>query len=359
MAARIRSPGGRRTVAGSPCRLLSRRSCCSTPRPARCGGWPRGCTADWSPTRRGTRPGHAGRRSRGRRRGGRRHALACLAGEWVPTRADGIPVLRMGTDRSTGRRMAAGSSMSRWPDPDGPLDARPRRRRLRRRHPAGHARRSWQLRGGWAPDSRNVVYAPYFERSVSDRFWVVDTESAATSEVVDPSGVVIDPVWSPDGAWIAYCRARPTVVSWSLHPDETGRRTMAQDWTWATSSAGGPTPPPSPTRGSRTSRSYESCTSSRSPMGPIGSSPSRDQPGDVAWANSTRDQAGVVVPDGAAAPATTAPPELPVATPPAGEPLEPDATWGRMVVRCRTAIAIADLAIIRFPGEVVRSSRGG
>ena len=91
--------------------------------------------------------------------------------------------------------------------PEGPDGGLTLRRSTRNPAPSpcwpAEAERSCQLRGDWAPDSKRYVYARYFERSVTDRFSIVDIESGVVSEVVDPSGSVIDPVWSPDGRWIA------------------------------------------------------------------------------------------------------------------------------------------------------------
>jgi hypothetical protein len=237
--------------------------------------------------------------------------------------------------------------MSRWPDPDGPLTL------VRVDVDSGDVTPvattdSWQLRGGWAPDSRNIVYAPYFERSVSDRFWIVDTERATTSEVVDPSGAVIDPVWSPDGAWIAYVSTHGSLVV--VHPDETGRRTLAHGLDvgdivgWRPDAAAiAYTRKPD----EQELRELHLVTLADATDRVVAVA---DQPGDLAWAD---------VPVTPPPPAPTTAPELPVAAPPAGEPLQPDATWGRMVVRMQDGDSDCGLAIIRFPGELVRVPRAG
>ncbi len=244
--------------------------------------------------------------------------------------------------------------VSRWPDQVGPLvldrvDVRSGAV-TRLANPDG----SGQVQASWAPDSRHVVYAPFFERRVSDRFWVVDTESLARSELVDPSGRVIDPVWSPDGNWIAYLSTDGLVI---VHPDGTGRRVMAQDLDfdalvgWLPDSAAiAYTRQPE-----REQRELHLVTLADATDRVVAVG---DQPGDVAWANPTRDQTGVVVPT-APPPAATAPPDLPIATPPVGEPLEPDATWGRLVVRVPDGDLDCGLAIIRFPDEVTIVPRPG
>jgi Tol biopolymer transport system component len=211
-----------------------------------------------------------------------------------------------------------------------------------------------QYQASWAPDSRHIVYTPFFERHVSDRLTVFDTQAMTASEIVEPSDRVMDPWWSPDGVWIAYVARDAGLVL--AHPDGSGRRLMGPDVDLE--DAAGWLPDSSAFAYSHTDdkgvRQLHTVTLADGSDHVVVAA---DQPGDFAWAGAPRNPPGSIVPMTPPPPAASETPDLPVEAPPAGEPLKPDATWGRLVVRVPDGEADCGLGIITFPGGLIELPR--
>ncbi len=85
--------------------------------------------------------------------------------------------------------------------------------------------------GDWSPDGKRIVYAragrDYLEPPDSAGLHILNLETGDDSGILGVSGVLggDEPVWSPDGTWIAWLSGTPEGVS-IIRPDGTERRQL-------------------------------------------------------------------------------------------------------------------------------------
>jgi len=85
--------------------------------------------------------------------------------------------------------------------------------------------------GDWSPDGKRVVYAragkDYAEPPDSAGLHILDLETGVDSAIQGATGILAgdEPVWSPDGVWIAWLTGSPAGVA-IIHPDGTGQRQL-------------------------------------------------------------------------------------------------------------------------------------
>jgi eukaryotic-like serine/threonine-protein kinase len=66
------------------------------------------------------------------------------------------------------------------------------------------ARKSWDIPGSWSPDGKAIAVVEQYRATFSDIFIVAPREGAAPTPFLNTSFDERDPVFSPDGHWMAY-----------------------------------------------------------------------------------------------------------------------------------------------------------
>lgn len=94
----------------------------------------------------------------------------------------------------------------------------------------------------YAPDGTRIV----FERETNGKpdIWLMNADGSNPVQIMSNPERDLYPVWSPDGNWIAFCRAGTSAMLniWVVHPDSTGLTDLTPDLTvdadvsWATDS---------------------------------------------------------------------------------------------------------------------------
>lgn len=88
-------------------------------------------------------------------------------------------------------------------------------------------------RAAWSPDSSRLAFAHYYPNGANPAcggecpvvIRIVGADGASRTEVSDPAGQAKGPIWSPDGAWIAYSTRQVVVI---VRPDGRDAREYAQ-----------------------------------------------------------------------------------------------------------------------------------
>ena len=176
---------------------------------------------------------------------------------------------------------------------------------------------------------------------------------AASTEIVEPGARVVDPDWSPDGAWIAYrLRRRRDGRRWRADDRSARwqRRSPARGQCRAHRGLG----PRRGLRGLHPRMARASSTSSRSPMEPIGWCRS---PMALGASPGPRRFVTRAVPwwrPACLRRSHRCHPISPINEPAAGEPVKPDATWGGLAFRSPQDQELFDcrLAVLRFPDQL-------
>ena len=218
----------------------------------------------------------------------------------------------------------------------------------------------FQFRTTWAWDASRVAYSRRFERGQkAEGFRIANADGSGSVEISDPNGGAADPVWSPSGDWIAYRsvdRAHRPDDLVVVRADGSDRRRLAEDiggiigW--------------SPEGTAIAYTTCRICGWKEVPAGQDeevvglhivlvadGSDRSLPVPADAIsfdWARPNGEETLHTVP-GLPSPIATGAPDLPLALPPAADPVQPDATWGGLAFRIQKGEGDCYVAMLRFP----------
>lgn len=211
----------------------------------------------------------------------------------------------------------------------------------------------YQYNPDWAPDSNRVVFGGNDERRAPDKLWVANIDGSGIVEIVD-SGGPRSPDWSPDGAWIAYLTSpglKPPGVLMLVRPDGTGAHSVADkaDAIVGWSPDGGSlayvmTDDNDPGLRTLHVRTIADGTDR------VVSLP--DGTEDFAFAPQRPDLKSDEPSPRLPAVVEVSPSEPPVEEPAAGDPLQPDATWGGIAFRTPQGEFDCYVGVLRFPDQV-------
>ena len=266
-------------------------------------------------------------------------------------------------------RPFAWSPDGRWIAMNGPGDASDKPGRLVRTDVATGAMEVldeqtdyYEYQPDWSPESDRVVVGYYTERQLSDHLTVTPVDGSSTSEIFEPGASILEPDWSPDGEWIAYVslsRADRPDQLMIVRPDGTGARLLATEVAGIVGwSPDGASVAYAAGAGDSEERELHVVTIADGADWVV------SMPGggaDFAFATPPQHAATDAVLPSLPGWVALGPPEAPIEAPPAGPPLEPDASWGGMVFR--TAVGEFDcyLGVLRFPDQftVIDPQRAG
>jgi Tol biopolymer transport system component len=202
----------------------------------------------------------------------------------------------------------------------------------------------------WAPDSSRVVFTVEGDRTSSNTLWVVTVGGTETIDIREPDASVNTPRWSPDGAWIAYVRGdiegRHLVIA---RPDGSDRRRLADGidaivgWSGDGAAIAYTVAVPDEAGPDRHVVHVVTIVDGTDHILPVPPDAT-----DFRWAMTLEGAANPT----ASPPAAAGSPEPPIEAPAAGEPLQPDVSWGGLAFRTTPRDDFdCYVGVLRFPFE--------